>query len=268
MDLLRNQTQSIRLLDRRLGGEAIFRQTVAHVEQIESLVRYALPGEQREAAADELGQAAALAGWQALDSGRLDEAWRLLETATAAARESGCLGGLAYARAQQAFVLLDAGRPADAHALIATTRAEAGTAVPSALAAWLLAAEGEALAHLGDRDCALRVLDSATDVLPDAGEQELPYVMLDAGHLARWRGHCLARLGEASAIEELAAALLAMGEGHYGRAEVSLRVDLALAFRARGDINEAHLHARRASELAGRTGSKRQRRRIKDLLVA
>ncbi|MEU7811003.1 hypothetical protein [Pseudonocardia sp. NPDC049154] len=115
---------------------------------------------------------------------------------------------------------------------------------------------------------ALRVLDSATDVLPDAGEQELPYVMLDAGHLARWRGHCLARLGEASAIEELAAALLAMGEGHYGRAEVSLRVDLALAFRARGDINEAHLHARRASELAGRTGSKRQRRRIKDLLVA
>jgi len=59
-----------------------------------------------------------------------------------------------------------------------------------------------------------------------------------------------------------------MGEGQYGRAEVSLRVDLALAFRARGDLTEARLHTRRANELAGRTGSQRQRRRIKDLLVA
>jgi len=266
--LLHDQTHNIRLLDRRLGGDAIFRQTRAHVDQIESLLRYAMPGTQREAAADALSQAAALAGWQALDNGRVDEAWQLHETAVAAARESGVAAGLGYARAQQAYVLIDAGEHVAAHQLIGAARAEAASSVPNDLAAWLLAAEGEALAHLGDRDGALRVLDAAAEVMPDAPDDELPYVMLDASHLARWRGNCLARLGETSAIDDLTSARLAMGEGQYGRAEVSLRVDLALAFRARGDLTEARLHARRANELAGRTGSQRQHRRIKHLLVA
>lgn len=175
---------------------------------------------------------------------------------------------LSYARAQQAYVLIDAGEHSTAHALIAATRSEAASSIPAVLAAWLLAAEGEALAHLGDRDGALRILDKAADVLPEQADGELPYVMLDAGHLARWRGNCLARLGETDAIDDLTSALLSMGEGQYGRAEVSLRADLALAFHARGDLTEARLHARRANELAGRTGSQRQRRRIKDLLVA
>lgn len=268
VELLRGQTQSIRLLDRRLGGAAIYRQTTGHVDSIEDLMRYALPGAHREAAADELGQAAALAGWQALDMGHLDQAWHFHEKATAAARESGQVAGYAYARAQQGFVLLDAGEAADALALIRSTREQAGTAVSAMLRAWLHAAEGEVLANLGDRDSALRVLDAAADELPSADEEGLPFVMLNASHLARWRGHCLARLGETSAITELTAALDAMGEGQYGRAEVSLRVDLALAFQARGDATQSRVHAQRAAALAGRTGSQRQRRRIDDLLGA
>lgn len=266
--LLRGQTQSIRLLDRRLGGPAIFRQARAHVDSVEQLVRYALPGDQRDAAAGELSEAAALAGWQALDLGNLDEAWQLHEIATAAARESGDVSALAYARAQQAYVLLDSGKPADAHALIAAARERVDGPVPPGLRAWLHAAEAEALAALGQRDAALRALDLADAALPDQLDETLPYVMLDAGHLARWRGNCAARLGETSAIDDLTAALGAMGEGNYGRAEVSLRVDLAIAHAARGDVTESHQHARRAADLAGRTGSARQRRRIDELLSA
>ena len=92
--------------------------------------------------------------------------------------------------------------------------------------------------------------------------------MLDQGHLARWRGHCLARLGELSAVDDLTTALDAMSGQQYGRAEVSLRVDLAIALRARNEIDESKGQARRASDLAGRTGSERQRRRIVDLLSA
>lgn len=69
VELVRNQTQSLRMLDRRLGGPAVFAQTASHVTHIEELCRSALPGPGREDIADELGQAAALAGWQALDSG-------------------------------------------------------------------------------------------------------------------------------------------------------------------------------------------------------
>ncbi|MGD9528096.1 MAG: hypothetical protein AB7L91_18755 [Dehalococcoidia bacterium] len=267
VELLRDQTHSIRMLDRRLGGAAIYRQTTAHVDNIEQLIRHALPGQHREAAADELGQAAALAGWQALDLGKLDDAWRLHEIAVAAARESGQASGLAYARAQQAYVLLDADQPGDAHALIRSTREKHLGTVPGVLRAWLHAAEGEALAILGDRSGALRALDEAAAALPESPDSGLPYVMLDAGHLARWRGHCLARLGEDSAIEELAIALGTMGEGRYGRAEVSLRIDLALALTARGEASEARAQARQAAELAGRTGSQRQQRRIGKLLL-
>jgi hypothetical protein len=201
--------------------------------------------------------------------GRLDDAWRLHEVATAAGRESGQPAGFAYARAQQAYVLLDADRTSDAYAVIQHARHEAGGRVPATLRAWLHAAEGEALAAAGYRDGALRALDAAAHNLEAGGTDEsLPYVMLDAGHLARWRGHCLARLGEDQAIEDLTSALSAMGEGRYGRAEAGLRVDLALAFRARGDATESHRHARRAADLAGRTGSERQRRRIAELLSA
>lgn len=268
VELLRGQTQSIRLLDRRLGGPAIYQQTKAHVEQIQELLSHALPGASREAAADELGQAAALGGWQALDMGQLDEAWRLHEIAIAAAREGGEPAGLAYARAQQAFVLLDVGQDQDAHAVIVSARERSSGPIPPALRAWLHAAEGEALASLGERDAALRALDEADNALPHQPDDELPYLLLDAGHLARWRGHCLARLGEESAIDGLSSALSAMGEGRYGRAEVSLRVDLALAFQARGDTTESRSHARRAAELAERASSERQRRRITDLLSA
>lgn len=267
--LFRDHTQSLRMLDRRLGGPTIHRQVVAHVEQIESTLHHALPDAHREAAADQLGQAAALAGWQALDMGDVPEAWRLHEIATAAERESGDRAGLAYARAQQGYVLLDAGHAADAQALMASARQQAGSAVPPALRSWLAAAEGEALSALSRRDAALHALDAAADTLPgDDRDDGLPYLMLDAGHLARWRGHCLARLGDGGAIDDLSSALDAMGEGRYGRAEVGLRVDLALAFHARNDLGESRAHALRAAELAGFTGSERQRRRIAALLAA
>lgn len=266
VELLRSQLQTVRMLDRRLGGAVIYEQTTAQVRTIESLMRHALPGTHREAAADELSQAAALAGWQALDLGKLDDAWRLHETAVAAARESGRSAAVAYARAQQAYVLIDAGQAADGHELIRATRERNTGAVPVVLRAWLQAAEGEALAVLGERDAALRALDGAAGELPDIEDAELPYVMLDAGHLARWRGHCLARLGETAAIDDLSRALDAMSDRQYGRAEASLRVDLALAFRARGDAVESRAHASRAADLVSRTGSQRQRRRIADLL--
>lgn len=266
--LLRSNTQTIRLLDRRLGSAAVYRQTTAHVDHLETLVKFAFPGDQRDAAADELSQAAALAGWQALDGGCLEDAWRHHELAASAARESGEPSGLAYALAQQAYVLLEMGYVDDAWTVVRKARERLAGPVPTELVAWLFAAEGEMLAALGDRDSALRALDSADTYVTGSANNDLPFVMLDPAHLARWRGHCLARLGDASAIGDLSTALAAMGDGQYGRAEVSLRVDLALALRVRGEVEESRSEAQRARALADRTGSRRQQRRIDELLSA
>lgn len=265
VELLGAQTQTLRMIDRRLGASKLFEQATAHVGQIDHLVRHSLPNLHRSRAADELGQAAALAGWQALDMGRLDEAWRLHEVAVSAGREGSDLASLSYAQAQQAYVLLDAERPADALGMVTSVGRNA-TKLPPVLRAWLFAAEAEVCAAMGDRDGALRQLDLAASVLPTADDAGLAYVMLDSAHLARWRGHCLARLGEPTAIEHLTDALADMGEGNYGRAEVGLRTDLAIAFKAQGDTTQSHQQARRAADLAGWTGSQRQRQRIRQLL--
>ncbi len=268
IELLRGQTQHLRLLDRRLGAATLLQQTSAHAEQIETLIRYALPDAHRAAAAVALGQAASLAGWQALDMGRLEQSWRLYETAKNGAREGGNPSVLAYVRAEQAYVLLDADRGGDALSLVRDARGSDDGALPPILRAWLNAAEGEVLAALGNRDAALDLLDAAAAVLPtECSDPDLPFLMLNAAHLARWRGHCLARLGEASAIESLATALDAMRGGQYARAEAGLRVDLAIALTARGDLTQARPHAERAADLVGLTGSQRQRRRIGQLLA-
>ena len=120
-------------------------------------------------------------------------------------------------RAQQAYILLDAGELNAAHALVEAGQQHAGTRVSPVLRAWLHAAEGEVLAALGERDGSLRALDAATHTLPaNAQDDALPYLMLDAGHLARWRGHCLARLGDGGAIDDLTNALAVMGEDQDG----------------------------------------------------
>jgi hypothetical protein len=51
-------------------------------------------------------------------------------------------------------------------------------------------------------------VDLADQQLPRASaEPGLPYLALDEVHLARWRGHSLARLGDTEAIGDLRSAL-------------------------------------------------------------
>ena len=262
--LFEGQTQSFRLLDRRLGARQLLSQTEAHVDQMLGLLGYSLPGPNRALLAEAIAEAAALAGWQALDLGRPMDTWRHHETAKAAARESGNASVLAHVTAQQAYALLDLDRPADARALIGHALTEAGEQVPALVKSWLNAAHAEALAACGDAPGSLRALDAATLHLPKPGAETLPYLALDEIHLARWRGHCLARIGAIEAVDDLSSAV-ARHDGTFARAEASLRCDLALALAVRGDRDGARDQAVKAGRLAARTASVRQRRRISRL---
>jgi len=267
--MLEEQTNMYRLQDRVLGA-ALIPQTEAHVRHLEALVSNAMPGPSLASAGVALAEAAALTGWQALDAGYPQKAWEMHNIAKQAARLANDPTVLAHVTAQQAYVLLDAGRPNDAVELVGyAASAEVLSRVPARLRAWLSAANAEFLAAAGDGSGALRSLDRAQDFLP-AGDMdpELPYVMLNAGNLARWRGNCLARLGHDEAIDELTAGLAGAQKLSSRRAESGLRVDLALAFRRRGDIAASVEHATRAAELAGSAGSARQRARIARLLSA
>jgi len=264
VELLKEQTDGIRRLDARQGAQFIHDQAKAHLANLDDIHQHVIKPGIRSSLSWVLADTSALAGWQALDIGALNESWRHFERAKAAAREAQDPSLLAFASAEQAYVLFDMGEYAEAAGLVEAIRSEAKSQVPKLMAAWLAASEAEIRAAAGDARLARQALDEASDLHPADLDVELPYVVLNAAHLARWRGSTLARIGDPEAITELSAALDETA-GAYARAEAGLRVDLATALLVQGEDGAAAEHLSTARALSARIGSARQQRRIADL---
>ena len=262
---LQSETETIRLLDRRLGAPPVAAKLEAHIGQVETGLRYSLRPSNRQQLAAVLADASALAGWQAIDMGRLPQAWDHFERATAAAREASdpCL--LAFAAGEQAYVLLDLNRPAEALEIVRAVYDETRAAIPHQIRGWLRAAEAEMAAAAGQESTCRHALDGAArEIGYGPSGEDLPYLALNETHLARWRGNCLIHFGDPHTADELVTALNGL-DNSFTRAEAGLRCDLAAALHVRGERHEARLHLAKARELAQVTGSARQRRRIRDL---
>lgn len=266
--ILQTDTNNLRLLDRRLGGPAIADKMHAQMAQIERAHRHAIRPGLRTQLAHLLAETASLAGWQAINTLALNDAWSHYERAKAAALEADDPALLAYVSGEQAYVLMELGRPAEATELLQHIHNQHRTKVPARLRTWLSAAEAEAAAILGDEITCRIALDQATALLPDGdGDPDMPYLSLNHHHMARWRGNCLVRFGDPDTAEDLRSALAGM-DGTYNRAESAVRCDLAHALLVAGDPEAAQPHIQRAQQLAIMTGSRRQRRRIDDLSKA
>ncbi|MFJ4010964.1 XRE family transcriptional regulator [Streptomyces sp. NPDC090026] len=265
--LYSTQVDTMRKLDRQLGAERLLPQLQEQIHQMENLLRYGTAAGAREALAAVLTEASTLAGWQALDLGRYKTAWSLHETAKSAAREAGSPALLAHATAQQAYVLLDLGKPDEAIAQVRFAREQASRGVPPLMESWLFAAEAEAhAAAQHDAECRLG-LERAEAVRPtDPSDPTLPFLFLAGSHLDRWRGNCMATLGADEALEDLTASLSSMEMSGFNRAEAGVRCDLAVVLARRGEFAEAQKQAVRAQDLAALTSSVRQRRRIAQVL--
>jgi tetratricopeptide (TPR) repeat protein len=263
--LLQAQTDGIRQLDALQGAHLIHDQMRLHIAHIEELNRHVVRPGVRRMLAKVLADTSALAGWQALDVGTPREAWEHFERAKAAAREAEDPSLLAFATAEQAYVLLDLGDERQATELVQYASRQSAGAVPALVETWLTAARAEMATASGDADAAHIALDQAADLLPTEPDDLLPYLVLSETHLARWRGNCLARLGDEDAIDELLKGLAAV-TGTYARAEAGVRIDLATALLFHGEHGPAEEHLRSARILVSRTGSSRQRRRIDSLI--
>lgn len=262
--LLAAQTDAIRQLDRRFGAGELLSQLRRHAAHIDRLLAYAVNPSVRRDLAAALTDAHTLAGWQSLDLGEPNSAWNHYRQACEAAREAESPVLLAHAQAEQAVVLTDAGQTSTAIELTEHARDVARRTAPRLLRAWLAAAHGEALAAHGRTSASLNAFEEAAALLPSAnGDREpgIPYVALNEAHLARWRGHALARFGHPDAVIVLSQAL-AQHDPTFVRAEASLRADLTCTYLALGERVEAAHHSARAATLAEEIGSIRQYRRV------
>jgi tetratricopeptide (TPR) repeat protein len=267
IELFRRQVDAVRHLDRRVGAITLLDQLNTQVDQMSDLLRFGTLGRHRASLGAVLAEFATLAGWEALDRGSLMLAWRHHETAKNAAREADSLPLLAYATAQQAFVLVDLGEPGAALDVLDHVRSRRATAVPPLLRCWLAAAHGEGLAVCRQRDAALRAFDDAISALPaETKDPDLAYLMLNGTHLSRWRDNALTRLGDPVAANELET-VLASSTPTTARATASVLVDLAYAYTRAGDRDGAVGYMRRARQIASRIGSERQKRRLRGLVL-
>lgn len=265
--LFKQQVETARHVDRRFGGITVLDELRSHMDQIERLLDYSTMRGQRESLAGVLTEAAALAGWEALDRNAIRQSWDHHERAKAGAREAGSPLLLAHALAQQAFILIDIGEVSAAVEQLGEARTLAEHTSPALLRSWLAAAHGEGLAAAGQRDDALRAFDSADELLPnDPVNVDLPFLFLAGGHLDRWRGNAMAKLGEPDAIDHLTNALPRLPQD-FTRARAVMLVDLAYAYAAAGDRDAALTHARRAKRLAMQIKSDRQLRRLDGLIL-
>jgi tetratricopeptide (TPR) repeat protein len=261
IQVLQGETDAIRLLDRRLGVPAVAAKLEAHIAQLQASLSHSLSPARREHLAQVLADAAALAGWQAVDMGRLPAAWNYFELATAAAREARNDALLAFAAGEQAYVLLDLGQPAQALEKVRAVHDHARDTIPGQLRCWLYAAEAEMAAAARQQGNCRTALDLAASEISRPQSDALPYLALDTTHLARWRGNCLVQFGDTATIGDLTTALAGM-DSTFTRAAAGLRCDLAAALHTAGHRHEARQHLRHATELAQLTGSARQRRRV------
>ncbi|MEU3402631.1 XRE family transcriptional regulator [Streptomyces sp. NPDC006670] len=260
------QTELLRTMDRQMGATGLVDQMNGHLGAMEEALTFAvLPG-MRKPIATALAGASTLAAWQALDAGAVDRAWRRYELAKKAAQDADSPLYLAHAMGEQAYVLAEAGRPQLAVELVRDAQRTQAERQSPRLRAWLAAAEAELCAAAGPEmeSAARSALERAAALLPDDGETrdaDMLSIFLNTGHLTRWRGNVLAKLGDASAMEELYASLDS-ADVSFVRANSGLHCDLTQAHLARGELDDARSHLQKARLLANRTGSVRFRRRV------
>lgn len=263
VDLFRQQVETTRHLDRKVGGAPLLDALNQHITEMQNRLSYSTVHRHRELLAVILTDASTLAGWEALDRGSLSQAYRHHEIAKSAAREAASVTLLAHATAQQAFILLDVGQTAEAVDMLSHARSNAEGHAPRLLLSWLAAAHGEGLAAHGDRSAALHAFDQADALMPaETVHRTLPFLAFNPTHLTRWRGSALTRLGDPEAVHDLTRSLTGTT---FVRARAVMLVDLAYAHATTGDRDAAQQCAREARRLASQIGSDRQRRRLANL---
>ncbi|QIS23698.1 hypothetical protein [Nocardia terpenica] len=264
--VLSHHTDSLRLLDRRLGAPFVRRQTASHVSALETQWQRSAGADRRDVARA-LADAATLAAWQDFDVGDWAAAGRHYGQAKAAANRAGDPALLAHAVAEHAVVLCEIGYAE--LALAEVRRAEKFPSLPLLLRAWLAATRAQVASWCPGEEAtvrhALTAADSALAHAVSGDDVALPYIALDEVHMDRWRGHVLARLGDPAASVIAEEALRRLPED-FVRARCAQVLDLAEGAAHAGEVEQAVALLASACEQIASLGSRRLMSRHDGLL--
>ncbi|WP_216893928.1 helix-turn-helix domain-containing protein [Nocardia alni] len=272
--VLAHHTNSLRLLDRRLGAPFVRAQTAGQVSALETMWASS-SGTDRRSVALAQADTAALAAWQDLDVGDHTAAARHYGLARQAASRSGDPALLAHALGEHAVMLSETGQPA--LALAQVRHAESFPGLPMLLRSWLAATRAQVATYCeGEAETVREAMTEAETALARArpgDEAALPFLALNEIHLHRWQGHLLVKLGDPAAGQIAEHALREL-PGEFARAHAAQVLDLAEhAFRSR-ELDQAAGLLSSAAHSITVLGSRRLRhrhdllaRRVRELTV-
>lgn len=263
-------TDTYRRLDYREGSGRVGADVATHLRRMLDVSnRTATAGAHRRLLLA-AGDAAQLAAWLAIDAQRYQQAEGYCRLAVSLAEKTHDRALHAYSLGVFSYIHLHAGDGAGALSVLDTARDVAGRGVPAAVVSWLGEATGEAYGLLNESRRGMGALAEAERVFDavSTGNTPLWISFFNADcHAARLKGRCLTRLDRpADAVRALYEALTLLPPT-FVRERSGTLIDLAIAYAQLRQIEQACDAAAEADRLARRTGSERNRKRLRQLLV-
>lgn len=272
-------TSTYRQIDYQAGSAAVYEQTVSQLNRLTGLADN-VPSSHYQRFALVLGDTAQLAAWLAIDHQDYGAARRYASLALSSAQEGEDTRLHAYVLGIMSYIHLHAERGPDALRLLLAALHLAENprfGIGQVLHSWLSEAIGEAYALAGDHRAGAVALAEAERLFDGVDRTDVPTWLgfyNGAEHIMRLKGRCLVRLRDgAAAVTALEEAVQALPV-HYVRERSGTLIDLAIAClmpsrtgrTSAVEPEVAATAALEAWELAVKTGSGRNQRRVRELL--
>jgi tetratricopeptide (TPR) repeat protein len=262
-------TDTYRRLDYRDGSQTVSADVGTHLRRMLEVSNRTPTTVAHRRLLSAVGDAAQLAAWLAIDGQHYQRARGYCQLALSVADKANDRALHAYTLGVISYVDLHGGDGNGALRVLSTAQELSTRGVPAAVTAWLAEASGEAYGLAGEPRRGATALASAERAFDGVTCENTPvwltFFNADC-HAARLKGRCLMRLrqprGAASALYEA----LALLPAHFVRERSGTLIDLAYVYVQMRQVEQACDVATQADVLARRTGSERNRKRLRQLL--
>jgi tetratricopeptide (TPR) repeat protein len=238
----------------RVPGRHLMRQVIGHIELTEDVLRGSLWPAQRQRLLANLSQTISLLSWlQFFDQGDRAAARTWLMRSTRAAQESGDPELMVLALIRGAEQQTYSGQAHQSTQLLdAAERLAAGDSSPKALS-WILSANAEAHATLGELDPSLALLDRSLDALRPGrtGDDPSWAEYWNRSKVLGYIGACHMRMRRPEAARAALDDALHLGEELTVKHQSIYLVDLATTYAQEREPEEACRLAGSALDIAG-----------------
>ncbi|MGI5211808.1 hypothetical protein [Plantactinospora sp. CA-290183] len=263
-------TDTYRHLDYREGASRVSAQVATHLRTMLEVSNRTTTSLAHRRLLRAAGDAAQLAGWLAIDAQSYGQAEGYSRLAISLAEKANDRALHAYSLGVIGYIHLHARNGRAALDVLDTAQELAGRGVPAAVRSWLREAAGEAYGFLGQPRPGLAALAEAERVFDCVDATSVPVWLgfYSAGcHAARLKGRCLTRLRQPKDAVRALYEALALLPATFVRERSGTLIDLAVAYVQMRQVEHACDAASQADTLARRTGSERNRKRLRELLA-